>query len=143
VSRGLQVALLILGALVFVLALLFSSGTSQVADQALQYELKAIGQSIYEYHETMGQWPHNVGDLARTSLPVRVPYWKPSLESGSIVVVWHDHLNPNPQDNRDVVLAYHSRGTLAMFGRQWVCWGDLRVEYVSSKRLHAALAAAP
>ena len=129
-----------LGAMIFVLVLLFSSGTTQVADEAVVYELKAIGQSIYEYHETMGQWPRNIDDLNRTSLPVRVRYWKPSIESGSFVVVWNQHLNPNPQDNRDAVLAYHNRGTLAMFGHQWVCWGDLRTEYVSSKTLHAALA---
>lgn len=141
-SRGLQIALLILGAIVFVLMLLFSSGTTQVADEAVQYELRAIGQSVYEYHDATGQWPHNVDDLGQTSLPVRVRYWKPSLESGSFVVVWHDHLNPDPKDNRDAVLAYHNRGTLAMFGRQWVCWGDLRTEYVSSRRLKAALAGA-
>src|ERR1700757_573358 len=81
-SRGLQIALLILGAIIFVLVLLFSSGTTQVADEAVQYELKAIGQSIYEYHETTGQWPRNINDLGHTSLPLRVRYWKPSLEGG-------------------------------------------------------------
>jgi hypothetical protein len=132
------VVLVLAGVLVYVGYLLFS-GPSQVAQEALQYQLKAIGQSIYEYHTLTGQWPTHIDDLEKTTLGARLRYWKPILENGSIVVVWHDHLNDNPADNRDVVLAYHNKGTLAMMGRQWVCWGDLRTEYVDTKTLKAAL----
>jgi hypothetical protein len=140
-SRGLRIALLIAAAILFAIVMLFFSGTTQVAHQAVRYELSAIGQSIYEYHDATGQWPKDIGDLDRTSLPLRLRYWRASVQNGSIVIVWPDHLGADPQENQDAVLVYHNRGLLAWLGRQWVCWGDLRTEYVSSKRLKAALAA--
>ena len=130
---------LVVGAAAVYLGFLLFSGPTQVGHESLQYQLKAIGESIYEYHTQTGQWPQNIDDLGRTSLAAQLRYWKQALDSGSIVVVWHDHLNPNPAENRDKVLAYHNKGTLAMMGQQWVCWGDLRTEYVDSKRLQAAL----
>jgi hypothetical protein len=134
---------LLTGAVLVYVGSLFFSGTSQVANDALQYQLNAIGQSIYEYHTATGQWPRQLDDLERTSLSLHLRYWRQVLDNGSIVVVWHDHLNADPAANRDVVLAYHNKGTLAMTGRQWVCWGDLRTEYVGSKQLRAALDANP
>lgn len=70
-------------------------------------------------------------------------YWRSGLQNGSIVVVWNDKLKPNPRDNSGVILAYHNKGLRAWLGRQWVCWGDLRTEYISSKRLKAVLNADP
>ena len=134
-----NIAIAIAAGLVFVVVLLFFSGTTQVADESLKYELNALGQSIYEYHAATGQWPSTPDDLARTSLPLRLRYWRSGLENGSIVIVWHDSLKPEPRDNSGVVLAYHNRGLRAWLGHQWVCWGDLRTEYISSKRLKAVL----
>ena len=131
------------GAAAVYLGFLLFSGPTDVAHEALQYQLKTIGESIYEYHSQTGQWPHQIDELERTSLGLRSRSWKPVLENGAIVVVWHDHLSANPAENRDKVLAYHNKGMLAMMGQQWVCWGDLRTEYVSSKRLQAALDANP
>ena len=117
----------------------FPRGITQVAHESVQYELHAIAQSIYEYHAETGQWPGGIDDLGQTPLGARLRYWKPTVQNGSIVVVWHDHLSAKPSDNRDVVLAYHNRGLLAEMGHQWVCWGDLRTEYISSKRLREVL----
>lgn len=61
------------------------------------------------------------------------------LDSGTNVVGWHDDLKPNPADNANIILAYHNRGLLAWMGRQWVCWGDLRTEYVRSRDLRTKL----
>jgi hypothetical protein len=137
-----RVALVLAGGILLAIVMLFFSGTTQVAHEALQYQLNAVGQTIYEYHTNTGHWPSAIDDLGETSLPLRLHYWRPMLQSGSIVVVWHDNLKADPKDNADVILAYHNRGLLAQFGRQWVCWGDLRTEYTSSKRLRAALGAA-
>ncbi len=136
-----RIAILVVGAIALVVVMLFFSGTTQVAHEALQYELKAIGQSIYEYHANTGQWPSGPEDLQKTSLGVRLRYWEPALRNGSMVIVWHDDLKADPKDNADVILAYHNRGLLADMGWQWVCWGDLRTEYISSKRLRAVLSA--
>jgi hypothetical protein len=119
--------------------MLFFSGTTQVANQALQYQLQVIGRSIYEYHAKTGQWPDKVDDLEATSIGMGLRYWKPIIHNGSIVIVWHDTLHPDPKDNAGVILAYHNKGLLAWMGRQWVCWGDLRTEYLSSRRLRDAL----
>lgn len=130
---------LIIGAVAVYLGFLLFSGPTQVANESLQYQLKVIGESIYDYHTQTGRWPQNIDDLERTSLGAQLRHWKQALQSGSIVVVWHDRLSPKPAENRDKVLAYHNKGALAMMGSQWVCWGDLRTEYVDSKRLQAAL----
>ena len=130
-------------AIAFLIVLLFFSGTTQVADESLRYELNTLGQSIYEYHAATGQWPSSPDNLARTSLPLRLRYWRPTLDNGSIVVVWHDKLSADPKANASVILAYHNKGLRAWLGRQWVCWGDLRTEYISSKRLKAVLNADP
>jgi hypothetical protein len=137
------VLVLVVVGIVLGVAMLFFSGTTDIAHESLKYELNAIGQSIYEYHAQTGQWPSSADDLERTSLSLRQRYWRPTLDNGSIVIVWHDELKPNPKDNGGVILAYHNRGLLAEMGRQWVCWGDLRTEYISSKRLKAVLNSEP
>ena len=110
-------------------------GLSQVSHETIQLHLKLVGASMYEYHSNTGRWPAHVEDLAETSLPLRSPYWKTMIDSGTIVLVWHDNLNPDPTQNAGVILAYHNRGLLAQMGRHWVCWGDLRTEYITSSRL--------
>jgi hypothetical protein len=137
------IAILTAVALVFVVRMLFFSGTTDLAHESIKYELHAIGQSIYEYHNMTGRWPSTADDLERTSLSLRQHYWQATIQNGSVVIVWNDHLSADPAENRNVVLAYHNKGTLAMTGYQWVCWGDLRTEYLSSKRLRAVLANAP
>jgi len=134
-----SIAAMIAGGVVLAIVMLFFSGTTQIAHESLQYQLNAIGQSIYEYHTVTGRWPSGIDDLERTSLGARLRYLRPVLENHSIIVVWHDTLRPHPAENAGVILAYHNRGLLAEMGRQWVCWGDLRTEYISSRRLKASL----
>src|SRR5438477_398784 len=112
---------------------------SDISHQAIRLHLQLIGSSIYEYHSRTGQWPSRVEDLAETSLPRQSPYWKVMIDSGTNVVVWHDDLKPDPKDNADLILAYHNRGLLAWLGRHWVCWGDLRTEYITTQQLRAKL----
>ena len=112
---------------------------SDISNHAIRLHLRLIGSSIYEYHTKTGLWPTRVEDLAETSLPLQSPYWRVMIESGTNVVVWHDDLKPDPKDNADLILAYHNRGLLAWLGRQWVCWGDLRTEYITTRQLRAKL----
>lgn len=112
---------------------------SDISNESIRLQLGLLGSSIYEYHEKAGHWPVRAEDLAQTSLPARSPYWKAMLDSGSNVIVWHDDLKANPSENADAILAYHKKGLLAWMGLQWVCWGDLRTEYIPSKELQAKL----
>ncbi len=130
---GIAVALLAL------LASLYS--LSDISHQAIRLHLRLLGASIYEFHDKTGRWPARAEDLAETSLPAKSPYWKLMLDNGTNVVVWPQNLHPNPRDNAGVLLAYHNRGILAHLGRHWVCWGNLRTEYVSNVRLQAGLSA--
>jgi len=129
----------------FLIALLYGllgpGSLLDVAHQTIRLHLRFIGASIYEYHAKTGHWPARVEDLAETSLPRQSPYWKAMIDGGANVVVWHDDLQPNPRDNARVILAYHNRGLLASLGRHWVCWGDLRTEYIKDDQLRASLQA--
>ena len=58
---------------------------------------------------------------------------------GTFVVVWHSDLKPEPNDNAGVVLVYHDEGLLARLGRVWVCWADLRTEYIKAEELQRRL----
>ena len=131
---------------VFLIALLwglFGPGSiSQVSHQDTAYHLRLFGASIYEYHARTGRWPRRAEDLAETSLPLRSPYWKVILDAGTDVIVWHDDLQPDPKDNARVILAYHNNGLIASMGRHWVCWGDLRTEYIKDDQFRACLQAA-
>jgi hypothetical protein len=121
------------------LAILTSCGVTQTASEAVQYQLKVIGASIYESHGLTGRWPSRTDDLAITSITARLRYWKPLIDGGNMVVVWHKKLDADPKNNASVVLVYHNQGLLATMGRQWVCWGDLRTEYMTTKRLREKL----
>jgi hypothetical protein len=107
--------------------------------QAIQFYLRLYGAGIYEYHAQTGRWPTCPDDLAVTSLPRRTPYWKALLQDEVDVIVWHPDLKPDPKDNAGVLLAYHNKGLYARLGRVWVCWGDLRTEYIRAEDLQAHL----
>ncbi len=136
-SWKIKIAIVVVGIIAFVGVRFYSVTDS--SDKSIRLHLALLGSSVYEYHANTGQWPSRAEDLAHTSLPVRSPYWKTMLDSGTNVVVWHNDLRTNPADNAQVVLAYHNRGLLAWLGRQWVCWGDLRTEYIPSRELREKL----
>jgi hypothetical protein len=112
-----------------------SSGIREVADEAVQLHLRLTASSIYEYHAATGKWPTQIGDLATTSLPAKSPHWKYQLDNELIVVVWHKTLNPDPKDNAGHILAYYNKGLISEQGQSWVCWGDLRTEYIKTDDL--------
>lgn len=121
-----------LGALVMGLGYYHLTG---IGNQTIQLHLRLYGASIYEYHTLSGRWPSQTDDLARTSLARHSPYWKAMLEDGAMVILWPKKLKADPQDNPDIILAYHNAGLLASVGWVWVCWGDLRTEYIRSDYL--------
>ena len=112
---------------------------NDVAHQAIRIWLEHFGSSIYEYHSKTGKWPSQTADLAKTSLPQQFRYWKQVLDDETIVVVWHKNLKADPKDNAGLILAYHNKGLYARLGRVWVCWGDLRTEYIKVEDLRANL----
>jgi hypothetical protein len=112
---------------------------NDVAHQAIQVWLWLYADAIYEYRSSTGQCPSQPDDLAKTSLPKGFPYWKQVLDDGTIVIVWHKRLKPDPKDNAGLILAYHNKGQYAQLGRVWVCWGDLRTEYIKREDLQAQL----
>jgi hypothetical protein len=117
---------------------LFVYHTTDIANSSIQLHLRLLGSSVYEYHAKTGQWPTRIDDLAQTSV-AQGRYWRWQLEKEVVVMIWPKELRPNPKDNGSVVLAYHNKGLLAEFGRVWVCWGDLRTEYIKTKDLRAKL----
>jgi hypothetical protein len=115
------------------------SGGHDVAHEAVRLHLRFFGSSIYEYHAATGKWPAQHDDLEKTSLPVTSPYWRSWFVNDAVVIVWHKNLKPDPKDNAQHILAYHDKGLIAEGGRKWVCWGDLRTEYIKTADLQAYL----
>jgi hypothetical protein len=111
-----------------------------IPNEAIQLHLKLTASSIYEFHNTRGRWPTSVDDLASTSLPRVSPYWRLLIENGSVAVVWRTDLKPDPKDNAASVMTYHNAGVLSKLGRVWVCWGDLRTEFITENELRTKLA---
>lgn len=115
------------------------SGVREVAHESTRLHLSLFGASIYEYYAATGKWPTQVGDLARTSLPTKSPYWRYMLDAEVDVIVWHRTLKPDPKENAGHILVYHNKGLIAERGQSWVCWGDLRTEYIQTEDLRKYL----
>ena len=115
--------------------------TADVSHQGVSYRLGALCAGIYEYHEATGQWPGKVADLAGTPMAACLRYWQDDILSGRVVVLWPRDWQSNPKDNADKILAYYTGGLISEFGKQWVCWGDLRTEYLSTDKLQVSLKA--
>jgi len=113
------------------------SGGKDVAHEAVRLHLSFFGLSIYEYQAARGTWPTQIDDLEKTSLPVTSPYWRSWFADDAMVIVWHKNLKPDPKDNARHILAYHDKGLIAEGGHKWVCWGDLRTEYLKTEDLRA------
>ena len=107
-----------------------------IPHQAIRLHLRLVCAGIYEYHSKTGRWPTRFDDLAETSLAQKVPNWR-MVEPQTIVVLWRDDLKPDPKDNAAVILAYYNKGLFSRLGRMWVCWGDLRTEYLKADEIHA------
>jgi hypothetical protein len=114
-------------------------GVEDIAHESARLHLGLYGSSIYNFHAATGKWPAQIGDLALTSLPAKSPYWKLMLDEEVDVIVWHKSLNPDPRANAKDILAYHNKGLISQRGQTWVCWGDLRTEYIKTEDLRAYL----
>lgn len=112
---------------------------NSIPHEAIRLHLRLTASSIYEFHKATGRWPAAADDLASTSLPQTSPYWRTLIDNRAITVVWNNDLKPDPKDNASVALAYHNAGLFSKLGRVWVCWGDLRTEYVKEEVLRAKL----
>jgi len=113
--------------------------TLDVSHQTVRFRLGTLCASIYEYQRLTGQWPGSAADLAGTSMSLQMQYWQEEIRTGQVVVLWPQNFKPHSKDNADRILAYYTGGLISRFGRQWVCWGDLRTEYLPTAELETAL----
>ena len=109
---------------------------AHIATKSIQFELRKIGESVYEAHSKSGKWPAQIADLEGSEY-LTMPHRRTLLEEGVFVVVWQQDLDPNPKANPNRVLAYDNRSLLSRFGKVWVCRGDLRIERMGAKEMLA------
>ena len=107
-----------------------------IATKSIRFELRKIGECVYEAHSKSGKWPAQIADLEGSEY-LTMPHRRTMLEEGAFVVVWQQDLDPNPAANPNRVLAYDNRSLLSRFGKVWVCRGDLRIERMSEKEMLA------
>lgn len=117
-------------------ALAFFYAQVEIATRSIQFDLRKIGESVYEARSRSGQWPAQIADLAETEY-LKMPHRRAMLEEGLFVVVWQQDLDPNHGANKNRVLAYDNGSLLARLGRVWACRGDLRVERLRPEELRA------
>ena len=110
-----------------------------IPHETIRLHLRLTASSIYEFHRAAGRWPTTADDLASTSLPQISPYWKTLIENDNVSIVWRSDLKPDPKDNAALVLTYNRTGLFPKLRRVWVCWGDLRTEYIKDEELQAKL----
>jgi hypothetical protein len=113
-------------------ALAFAYGQMDVAIESIQFDLRKIGESIYEAHSRTGMWPTQIADLEGTTY-LNMPYRRGILEQGLFVIVWQQDLDPNPEANRDRILVYDNGSLFSRLGSVWACRGDLRIERLRSE----------
>jgi hypothetical protein len=123
------------GVAIFAIIALFV-GMYDVASDSIQFDLRIIGESIYEAQAKSGKWPAQIADLEGTAY-LRMPYRRGGLEKGTYVMVWQQDLDPKPAANRDRVLAYSNGGLLPWLGLVWACRGDLRTERITKGEILA------
>jgi hypothetical protein len=117
-------------------AIAFLYAQTRIATRSIQFDLRKIGESIYEARTRSGKWPMQIADLTGTEY-LNMPYRRALLEDGHYIIVWQQDLDLNPNANRDRILAYDDRSLLSRFGKVWVCRGDLRIERVDAGQVAA------
>src|SRR5262245_54940641 len=122
-------------AVIVAFAVAFVFAQVDIATKSIQFDLRKIGESLYEAHSKSGKWPAQLADLEGTEY-LKMPHRRLMLEEGVFDIVWQD-LDSSPAVNANKVLAYHNSGLLSRFGRVWVCRGDLRIERMGAKEIRA------
>ena len=117
-------------------------GTTSVAIDSIKFDLRKIGESVYEAHSKTGRWPASIGDLEGTEY-LQMFYRREGLERGLYIVDWQPDLEANPQANKNRILAYDNGSLFAKLGWVYACRGDLSVERLGSHEMHALRARAP
>jgi hypothetical protein len=107
-----------------------------IATKSIQFDLRKIGESVYEAHARTDRWPRQIADLEGTEY-LRMPHRRAMLEQGLFVVVWQQDLDPNPARNSQRILAYDDGSLLSRLGGIWVCRGDLRVDRADAAEISA------
>jgi hypothetical protein len=128
--------ILSLMALIVAFAAAFVYAQVDIATKSIQFDLRKIGQSVYEAHSKTGKWPAQIADLEGAEY-LKMPHRRTMLQEGAFVVVWQQDLDLNPEANANRVLAYDNSSLLSRFGRVWVCLGDLRIERMGAKEMRA------
>jgi len=121
---------------IVVVGIAFAYGQMDVAIQSIQFDLRKIGESIYEAHSQNGTWPAQIADLEGTAY-LKMPYRRAMLEQGLFVIVWQQDLDPNPDANQNRILAYDNGSLFSRFGSVWACRGDLRIERLRAEEKQA------
>ena len=103
-----------------------------------QFDLRVLGESIYEARTRRGAWPRRIEDLNGTEY-LKMPYRREGLEKGQYIILWPVEFEDEPVQNSDKVLAYDNGTVLARLGWVWVCRGDLRTEPMTRKSLQRLL----
>jgi len=119
-----------------IVSLAFIYGQVDVAKSSIQFDLRKIGESIYEARVKTGKWPVQIADLEGTEY-LKMYYRREALEKGLFVIVWQQDLDANPQANKNRVLAYDNGSLFARLGWVWACRGDLSIERLSTDDLRA------
>jgi len=114
----------------------FTVGTTDVARKSIQFDLRKIGESIYQARSRTGKWPEHIADLEGTEY-LSMPYRKNMLEKGSFVILWQQDLNTDPSQNRNRILAYDNGSLFSRLGWIWACRGDLSIERIRSEDLRS------
>ena len=107
-----------------------------MSKRSVEFDLSAIGRSVYEARERSGKWPRRLADLDGTEY-LSMPHRRGMLVDARYIIVQHNDLVPRPEANGDKILAYDNSTFLSRFGRVWVCRGDLRIERVARAEVRA------
>ena len=117
-----------------VIAIVFVYAQIDIAAKSIQFDLRKIGESVYEARSKSGKWPVQIADLEGTEY-LEMPHRRTILEKGLFVIVWQRGLDRNPEANRNRILAYDNGSLLARLGWLWVCRGDLRIQRMSAREV--------
>lgn len=124
-NRWLRLALLAL-----VVATGVALGQLRTVRGSVEFDLRAIGESVYDACAKNGMPPQRLTDLAGTKY-LNMPFRQKMLDEQRYVIVRHDNLDASPAANRDRILAYDNTTILSRFGRVWACRGDLQIVRVN------------
>ena len=103
------------GLIILCLGLSFVYHQWGLVRHVLRFDLKILGESIYQARTQSGNWPETIEDLAGTEY-LKMPYRRQGLENGQFIIVWPKDLDVDPAKNPDAILTYDNRTVLSRLG---------------------------